>query len=59
MLLMTSTLPNVYENPGVYFKEAIREAKSRAKLCELYGMYLEDLANVEDIYGKNVVKVSD
>jgi hypothetical protein len=55
---MASPPPSsIHENPGAYFKEAIREAKSRAKLCELYGAYLEDLANVEESYGKNVVKV--
>jgi hypothetical protein len=48
---------NIHENPSLYFRETIREARSRARLCEFYSAYLEDFAIVEDNYGKNVVKV--
>jgi len=47
---------NIYEAPHVYFKYAAREAKARAKLCEMYSSYFDDLAFAEDVFGKNVLK---
>lgn len=48
---------NIHESPAVYFKEAIREIRSRLKLCELYSYFFDDIANIEDMYGKLIVKV--
>jgi hypothetical protein len=56
-LMSLPTFYNIHESPGTYFKEAIREIRCRIKLCELYSAYLDDFANVEDIYGKIIVKV--
>jgi hypothetical protein len=52
-----STFYNIHDNPGTYFKESIREIRCRIKLCELYCLYLDDFANIEDIYGKIIAKV--
>lgn len=51
-------IKDIYETPSLYFKEAIREARLRSKLCELYSNYFEDIAIIEENYGKNIVKVN-
>lgn len=50
-------IKEIYSSPGLYFKEAIREARLRSKLCEFYCNYLEDISIIEENYGKNIVKV--
>lgn len=52
-----TTQYNIHESPAVYLKEAFREIRSRLKLCELYSFFLDDIANIEDMYGKLIVKV--
>lgn len=53
-----SSAYNIHDNPSVYFKEAIRELRCRLKLCEGYCLFFDDFANVEDLYGKIVAKVT-
>lgn len=51
-------IKDIFETPFLYFKEAIKEERYRLKLCEFYSNYFEDIAIIEDNYGKNIVKVS-
>ena len=50
-------IKDIFTSPEIYFKDAIREAKLRSKLCELYSTYFEDLASLEEAYSKNIAKV--
>jgi hypothetical protein len=47
----------IHDCPSLQFKACAREARSKAKLCELYSYYLDDFAFNEDVYGKSLLKV--
>ena len=42
----------------LYYKVILKEACERVKICDSVALFLDDIANIEESFGKSLVKVS-
>lgn len=47
----------IENNPAQYYKAFLREMKEKNKLCDAFSSYVDDIASLEDNFGKCLVKV--
>ena len=44
-------------SPFLYFTHALREERNRAKICFAFGNCMQDISSIEEVYGKQILKV--
>ncbi len=47
----------IINNASFYYRLLHRYIRERNRVCELFGTYFEDIAGIEDLYGKSLGKV--